>query len=64
MRRFLRMGVCAKLEPIFFGPFEILDRVGPVTYKLAFPPIVKAHNVFHVFLYIYIYIHYATHVID
>jgi hypothetical protein len=42
------MGACAKLEPQCCGPFEVLDRVGPVAYKLALPPTVKAHNVFHV----------------
>ena len=44
------MGDCAKLASRYCGPFEILDRVGLVAYKLAVPPIVKAHNVFHVFL--------------
>jgi hypothetical protein len=57
------MGVCAKLAPRFCGPFEILDRVGPVAYKLALPPTVKAHNVFHVSL-LKRYIHDATHIID
>jgi len=44
------MGVCAKIVPRFFVPFEIMDGVGPISYKLALPPIVKAHNVFHVCL--------------
>jgi hypothetical protein len=47
-RRSLRMGDCAKLAPWYCGPFEVLDRVEPITYRLALPPIVKAHNVFHV----------------
>jgi hypothetical protein len=46
----LRMGTCAKLAPRFCGPFEILDRVGPVAYRLALPPTVKAHN-FSMFRY-------------
>ena len=47
-RSSLRMGTCAKLAPGFYGPFEIMDRVGPVAYKITLPPIVKEHNVFHV----------------
>jgi hypothetical protein len=44
----LRMGACAKMAPRYYGPFEILDRVGPVAYRLVLPPTVKGHNVFHV----------------
>jgi hypothetical protein len=46
----LRMGDGAKLAPRYYGPFEILDRVGPIAYRLVLPPIVKEHNVFHVSL--------------
>jgi hypothetical protein len=42
------MGAYAKLAPQYCGPFEILDKVGPVPYRLALPPTIKAHNVFHV----------------
>nr|GFC29999.1 hypothetical protein [Tanacetum cinerariifolium] len=35
----------------FIGPFEILDRVGEVSYCLALPPqLSHVHNVFHVSL--------------
>jgi hypothetical protein len=50
MKSSLRMGACAKLEPWYCRPFEVLDRVGCVAYRLALPPTVKAHNVFHVSL--------------
>nr|GFA94920.1 hypothetical protein [Tanacetum cinerariifolium] len=40
-----------KLSPRFIGPFEILDRVGEVLYRLALPPqLSHVHNVFHVSL--------------
>nr|GEY07354.1 putative reverse transcriptase domain-containing protein [Tanacetum cinerariifolium] len=33
-----RFGIKGKLSPCFIGPFEILDRVGEVSYRLALPP--------------------------
>ncbi|XP_028798994.1 uncharacterized protein LOC114754394 [Neltuma alba] len=38
-----------KLTPRFMGPYEILERVGPVVYMIALPPqLANVHNVFHV----------------
>nr|GEY81361.1 transposon Ty3-G Gag-Pol polyprotein [Tanacetum cinerariifolium] len=51
VRRVRRFGIKGKLSPGFIGPFEILDRVGEVSYRLVLPPQLSyVHNVFHVFL--------------
>jgi hypothetical protein len=55
------MGTCAKLTPHYCGPFEVLERVGPITYILTLPPSIKDHNVFHVSL---LNNHEPNHVID
>jgi hypothetical protein len=38
-----------KLSPRFVGPFQILQRIGPVAYRIALPPhLSNIHDVFHV----------------
>ena len=38
-----------KLSPRFIGPYEVIEKVGPVAYRLALPPdLEKINNVFHV----------------
>ena len=47
----LRSGLRGKLTPRFIRPFKILQRVGPVAYKVDLPPqLAKVHDVFHVSL--------------
>ena len=37
------------MSPRFIGPYEILERIRPVAYRLALPSeLDKLHNVFHV----------------
>ena len=48
-RGMVRFGKRGKLSPRFIGPFEILERIGVVSYRLALPPnMLRVHEVFHV----------------
>ncbi|XP_057504727.1 uncharacterized protein LOC130788179 [Actinidia eriantha] len=48
-RGIIRFGKKGKLNPCYIEPFEILERIGPVAYRLALPPeLANVHNVFHV----------------
>ena len=45
----VRFGKRGKLSPRFIGPFEILERIGTIAYRLALPPSMSGvHEVFHV----------------
>ena len=48
-RRVVKFGKQGKLLSRFIGPFEILERVGIVAYRLALPPSMSGvHEAFHV----------------
>ena len=48
-RGVVRFGKHGKLSPRFIEPFEILERIWNVAYRLALPPSMSGvHEVFHV----------------
>ena len=51
MKGIKRFGKKEKLVPRYVGPFEILNGVGKVSYRLALPPqMSQVHPVFHISL--------------
>ena len=51
MKGVMKFGKKEKQTQRYIGPFEILDRVGSVSYKLALPPhLSQLHLVFHISL--------------
>ena len=57
----LNLGICAKISPRYYGPFEVLEKIGTIAYRLAFPASTRDHNVFHVSL-LNKYVHDPNHV--
>ena len=48
-KKVVRFGKNGKLSPKFIGPYEVIEKVGQVAYRLALPPnLEKIYNVFHV----------------
>ena len=49
MKGVMRFGKRGKLTPSYIGQFEILSRIGNVSYRLALPPnLSHVHPVFHI----------------
>ena len=47
-----RFGRSGKLSPRCIGPFDILERIEEVAYRLALPPqLSDIHDVFHVSMF-------------
>ncbi|KAM6560590.1 hypothetical protein CsatA_029829 [Cannabis sativa] len=64
MKGIQRFGKKGKLCPGFIGPFEIIERVGQVAYRLALPPTLSGvHNMFHV-LMLQKYMSHTTHILS
>ncbi|KAL0560249.1 hypothetical protein IC582_000649 [Cucumis melo] len=64
MKGVLRFEKKGKLSPRFVGPFEILERIGSVVYRLALPPSLSViYDVFHVTM-LRKYITDPSHVVD
>ncbi|KAL0534136.1 hypothetical protein IC582_028417 [Cucumis melo] len=64
MKGVLRFERRGKLSPRFVGTFEILERIGPVAYRLALSPSLSAvHDVFHVSM-LRKYVSDPSHVVD
>jgi hypothetical protein len=51
------------MEAKYCGPFEILERIGPIAYMISFPASMTIHNVFHV-SFLKKHMPDANHVID
>ena len=63
-RRVVRFGKRGKLSPRFIRPFEILERIGAVAYRLELPPSMSGvHEVFYVSM-LWKYTPDPTHVAD
>jgi hypothetical protein len=49
MKGMKRFGMKGKLMPRYIGPFPILEKCGPVAYKLELPPsLTRVLDIFHV----------------
>jgi hypothetical protein len=64
MKGVVRFGKRGKLNPRYVGPFEILEKIGPVAYRLALTPeLANVHDVFHISM-LRRYVADPTHVLE
>ncbi|XP_057479143.1 uncharacterized protein LOC130766484 [Actinidia eriantha] len=64
MESIMRFGKKRKLNPRYVGPFEILEKIGPVAYRLALTSdFANVHDVFYVSV-LRKYIADPSHVLD
>ena len=49
-QHFVMNRVNPKLSAKYYGPFEVVEKIGEVAYRLKLPPSLKIHPVFHVSL--------------
>ena len=48
-KKVMRFGKKGKLSLRFIGPYKVIEKMGPLAYRLALPPdLEKVHNLFHV----------------
>ena len=60
----VRFGKWGKLSPRYIGPFEVLEMVSTIAYRLALlPSLSGVHTVFHVSM-LWKYTPDPTHVVD
>jgi hypothetical protein len=62
-KRSLKLVSCTLIISKLCGPFQILDRIGPIACMFALPTSMNLYNVFHVSL-LNKYVHDPNHVID
>jgi hypothetical protein len=62
-RSSIRLGCYLKLTARFCVAFEILEKIGPIAYMLAFSTSMRVHNVFHLSL-LNKYVSVPNHIID
>ena len=64
MKNVMRFWNKGKLSPKYVGPFEVLEKVGALAYRVALPPkLGKTHNVFHISS-LKKYVYDASHVVE
>ena len=60
----IKFGKNAKFPPRYVGPFEVLEVVKRMAYKIALPPVLaRMHNIFHV-SYLKKFVSHHEHMID